>query len=707
MLNDGAESGNHLVWPDVLKIAAVYAVIVIHTAAPYLLLKNGGTLYSWWAGNIYDSLSRWCIPVFVMLSGFFLIDKYRDEKLASFFTRRFSRVLIPLVVWSLAYFLWRTYANNEDLSLSSFIPMLLEEPVYYHLWFMYLVLGLYVITPVIGIYAKGTRARHLWYYLALWFVLASGLTFVESWFGVTTYVSPGPGNSVFNFTGYFVLGWMLKDVELTPWRKPLLALLFLLGLLITSYGTYFATVTKNSGEFDGIFYEYSSFSVFMMAVPVFLLGKGLRLSFLSGNPGCARRLIRATAACVPGIYLVHAVFIAVAKRGMLGVSLTPDLVDPFIGIPVFAFGIFVASLLVVLVIKGLPVIRYSVPAAILFSASLSGCVNGADAPPGPGLIEKDEFKTLTRLAKTPLRDMPEIDAWKKAVPEVSIVSMKSSHDRTSQPALFYDSGSQREKPLLIVLHSWSEDYLQSFGIPYGLWAVRNDWVFVQPDFRGAFTNPLSTASELAVSDILDALEYAVKNARVDETRVYLAGFSGGGMAALLMAGRFPDKWAGVVSWGAVYDLVDWYSHTKGAAHDYSSQIASSCGGPPLPGTPHESECRKRSPSAYLENARGKVPVYIAVGAEDSFVPPAHSLRAFNDLADEKDRFPGDEIEYISKQHALPSALGHGRHSDRLFEDAGVPFLYERKSGGAVLKIYKGSHDVVYNAGLAWLAGQKR
>ncbi|WKZ32974.1 MAG: acyltransferase family protein [Thermodesulfobacteriota bacterium] len=706
MANDsgGAERKDHLVWPDVLKIAAVYAVIVIHTAAPYLLLGEAGSLYRWWAGNIYDSISRWCIPVFVMLSGFFLIGNYRDEKLGSFFMRRFSRVLVPLLIWSLIYFLWRIYANNEDLSFSYFIPMLLKEPVYYHLWFMYLILGLYILTPVIGLYARGTRQRHLWYYLALWVALAPGLTFIDTWCGVATYLTPDAGNSVFNFVGYFALGWMLKDLKLTPLKKSLFLLLFLFGLFITAYGTYIASVIKNNGQFSGIFYEYFSFSVLLMSVSIYVLVKGLRLSVLSGNPGYLRKLIRLTAACVPGIYLVHAIFIAVAKRGMLGFRFTPDLMDPFIGIPVFALGIFLASLSVVMAIKVLPLVKYTVPAVLILVTVLNPVLYAAEET---GLIEKEEFKTLTRLAKTPLRGMPERDAWKKAVPQVSMVSIESSHDWTSQPALFYDSGSPRKKPLLIVLHSWSEDYLQSFGIPYGLWAVKNDWVFIQPDFRGAFTNPLSTASEPAVKDILDALAYAERSARIDESRIYLAGFSGGGMAALLMAGRFPEKWAGVVAWGAVYDLVDWYAHTRNATHDYSSQIASSCGGPPLSGTAHEAECRRRSPSTYLENARGKVPVYIAVGSEDKFVPPAHSLRAFNDLADEEDRFSEEEIEYVSRRHALPSGLGGVAYSDRLYEDAGVPFLYERESESAVVKIYKGSHDVVYNAGLAWLAGQKR
>jgi dienelactone hydrolase len=289
---------------------------------------------------------------------------------------------------------------------------------------------------------------------------------------------------------------------------------------------------------------------------------------------------------------------------------------------------------------------------------------------------------------------------------VKSIEMESSRDDTRQKALFFDSGSKRPKPLLIVLHSWSEDYRQSFGIPYGLWAVSNDWVFIQPDYRGAFDNPSATLSEAAISDILDSLEYAKSIANVDEKRVYLAGFSGGGMAALAMAGKYPDKWAGVVSWGAVYDLVDWYGHTKGASHHYSKDITASCGGPPEPGTREEKECRKRSPSEYLRSAAGSVPVYIAVGLQDSFVPPGHSLRAFNDLASSMGRLSEEEIETISREHRLPPELRCGC-DDSFFEEAGVELLHERESLKAVLKIYDGKHDVVYNAGLSWLAAQKR
>ncbi|MBD3241965.1 MAG: prolyl oligopeptidase family serine peptidase [Chitinivibrionales bacterium] len=325
----------------------------------------------------------------------------------------------------------------------------------------------------------------------------------------------------------------------------------------------------------------------------------------------------------------------------------------------------------------------------------------------PVLLTKDRYKTFYKITESPLMALTKREAWRTAAPAVRTVEIESSADGSMQPALFYDSETPHHKPLLLVLHSWSADYLQHFSIPYGVWAVENDWVFIHPDYRGPYTNPNATASELAVRDVLDAVEYARAHARVDDSRIYITGFSGGGMMTLVMVGRYPRIWAGAAAWVPVYDLVDWYRQTKGAPHDYSDYIERSCGGPPLPGTPAEDECRKRSPVKYLRRARRKrVQVYIATGIRDNFVPPSHTLHAFNDLARRRDRIGDNAIEYISENHALPDGLG-GEHTDSLYADAGVALLFERTSRNAVIKLFEGRHDVIYNAGLVWLSRQRR
>ncbi len=165
------------------------------------------------------------------------------------------------------------------------------------------------------------------------------------------------------------------------------------------------------------------------------------------------------------------------------------------------------------------------------------------------------FTTFMALASSPLGDMAKMEAWRQEVPEIREVRIPSTADGAEQPALFCDSGSDRPRPLLVVLHSWTADYRQQFSIPYGAWAVANDWVLIHPDYRGQFDRPEATLSELAVSDVVDALRWAREHATIDPDRIYLAGFSGGASAALTMVGRYPELWTAAVAWVPVYDLV--------------------------------------------------------------------------------------------------------------------------------------------------------
>src|SRR5688572_481583 len=225
----------------------------------------------------------------------------------------------------------------------------------------------------------------------------------------------------------------------------------------------------------------------------------------------------------------------------------------------------------------------------------------------------------------------QIRAWRRRVPEVAEVKIRSSADGERQRAMWYDSGAKAARPLLVVLHSWSADYKQNLAIPFARFAIENDWVFIHPDFRGPNLRPEATASDLAAQDIIDAVAFARGRAAVDADRVYLIGYSGGAMTALVMAGRRPELWAGVVAWATVYDVADWYHHRHGEDSHYKRDIAASCGGAPRPNSKAEAECRERSPSAHLERAAGQVPVLIAHGLRDRTVPPSHALRAFDAL----------------------------------------------------------------------------
>jgi len=292
--------------------------------------------------------------------------------------------------------------------------------------------------------------------------------------------------------------------------------------------------------------------------------------------------------------------------------------------------------------------------------------------------------------------------------EVREICYPSSADDSQQPALFFAPAIRGEpRPLLVGLHSWSSNYLQTMSVPYAKWCIEKKWNFIHPNFRGPNRRPEATGSELVVKDILSAVAYAKKHGAVDESRIYLVGASGGGYACLLMAGRAPEIWAGVSAWVPIADLAKWHAETTARKLRYAGEIEKSVGGKPEHGSAAAKEAAKRSAITYLHRARG-VNLDINAGITDGHngsVPISHSLEAFNVLAKRKDRIDAQLISEFVKTAKVPKALQGQAPNDDSYGKK--PVLFRRQSGAARVTIFQGGHDLIAEAALQWLAKQKR
>ena len=288
--------------------------------------------------------------------------------------------------------------------------------------------------------------------------------------------------------------------------------------------------------------------------------------------------------------------------------------------------------------------------------------------------------------------------------EVQEIFYWSQADSSQQPALFYDSGSNAKKPLLVGLHTWSGDYQQLSSVPYAKWCMLKDWVFVHPNFRGPNNRPEATGSDLVVGDILSAVDYAVEHANVDTNRIYLIGSSGGGYTSLLMAGKAPQVWAGISAWVPIVDLRAWYDQSLERQNKYAREIARSCGGPPGASDSVDAEYFKRSPIHFLN--RAKMPLDINAGIYDGHtgsVPISHALRAFNAVVS-KNTFSNQTVEYLVENARVPAEL-HWERTDPYYGEKKV--LLRRLSNTARLSIFEGGHEIIPNAALHWLNKQTK
>lgn len=291
-------------------------------------------------------------------------------------------------------------------------------------------------------------------------------------------------------------------------------------------------------------------------------------------------------------------------------------------------------------------------------------------------------------------------------PNVEAVRIPGALGDKPQPALFWRAPGAQPAPLLVGLHTWSNDYrMGGSSLPYLEWCRQEGWHFIHPDFGGPNRTPRAMGSEEAVADVVRAVLWAREHAPVDARRVYLIGVSGGGHMALLMAGRHPGLWAGVSAWCGISDIAQWHQDCRDNSRfeKYAKDIEAALGGAPDQGA-RRAEAARRSPVTWLSRAAA-VPLDIQAGLHDGrvgSVPFSHSLRAWNVVAGPEAALPEAFIrEFYDSQEAgeaPPDADPlHGRRQP----------VFQRAHANTRITIFEGGHEIIHAAALNWLALQRQ
>ncbi|WP_437226964.1 alpha/beta hydrolase family protein [Planctomicrobium sp. SH661] len=308
-------------------------------------------------------------------------------------------------------------------------------------------------------------------------------------------------------------------------------------------------------------------------------------------------------------------------------------------------------------------------------------------------------------------EVPKSASGQVTLPPLVEVEVISTLDQTPQHSLIWapESALTEPRPLLVFLHSWSSDFKQD-NSAWQLEAVKRDWLYLHPDFRGPNFNAAAGGSDLAQQDILDAVQWLKQKYKVDPNRIYLAGTSGGGHMTLLMAGRHPDRFSAASAWVPISDLVEWYRfHSPdGQPDNYATNIVQMCGGVPGASVEVERQYRDRSPLTWLSNV-GDLPLDINAGIHDGHtgsVPVAHSLRAFNVVAaaHQSPQISDQEIEELGANRKL----SHPQPDDTSFDPAyQKEIVLRRRAGAARVSLFDGGHEGLPAAACAWLEKQSR
>jgi len=349
------EPTHRQIWVDYIRVVATFCVLILHTSAPLLTRYNALPTSHWMVGNIFDSSARMSVPIFFMLSGYLLLEK--DEPLHIFFKKRFIKVGIPLIVWSLIYIPWNDYFRwGPKISINNLYEIVLT-PTYYHLWFLYAITGIYLIMPILRVVVQQSSTSLLYYYILIWFLAVSIIPTAEKITGVMSKIDL---SAISGYSGYLVLGLLIGKIRLTKRIAVAAGFLSVGCVMVTITGTYLL-IARNHGIFSNNYYDFLSPHIVLLSVAIFVLIKYIVVNVRAFSNERLLSIIESISFACLGIYLIHPIFLDLLANGYLGFTLNCFQQHPIVNIPLIAVTTFVLSYASVIVLRQIPVVKKITP----------------------------------------------------------------------------------------------------------------------------------------------------------------------------------------------------------------------------------------------------------------------------------------------------------------------------------------------------------
>lgn len=317
-----------IIWADNIRFIATFGVIILHVSGIGLYKFGDVPIFQWAIANTFDSALRCCVPLFVMLSGALLLSK--DKDLLPYLKNRFVRIVLPFLFWSLIYSLVISLdvfnKNDTTTSSVSFSDFLLYKGYFkqhaYHLWYVYMILGVFLVAPMLRKWIKSASENEILYFLIIWIITVLLDLKYFSIFKLNIQLTFFSG-----YMGYFILGYYLsiKKFEEIPLIKNSIAIIIVLLIAFTAYGTFILSTKK--GKFDDELYQYLYPNIILLSVAVFLWVKSWRFEIT-----LLAKWRNKVNDYSFGIYLVHVAITWIISE----IGINWNFIHPLLAIPITA-----------------------------------------------------------------------------------------------------------------------------------------------------------------------------------------------------------------------------------------------------------------------------------------------------------------------------------------------------------------------------------
>ena len=337
---------------DILRFLALLFVVCLHVSS-----SEWGRMpiisSEWLQNTIWRA--TWMVPIFVMISGRFFLDSSKVITIKKMYTRYIKRIAIAFVFWSAiyqVYYFWWGISQGNAQNWKSYVTEFLLGA--YHMWYLFMLVGLYMITPILRKIAEDKK-------LLKYFLILSFIFHIVVYFGKEI---PIIGNIIFyavdkmhleflsGYVIYYLLGYYLYKYDISVKKEVAIYIIGLILLVASRSGDIILSIYQN----DCVEYFVNNMSpttiVYSSAIFLFFVKRVVNCNFSE----CTGKIFKFLADYGFGAYLSHALIIELL---ITVIGLDTTMLPPIIMIPILTLFATILSITLAFLLRRIPLIgRY-------------------------------------------------------------------------------------------------------------------------------------------------------------------------------------------------------------------------------------------------------------------------------------------------------------------------------------------------------------
>ncbi|MBE5868994.1 MAG: hypothetical protein E7293_08580 [Lachnospiraceae bacterium] len=333
---------------DYLRSLSCIAIVLLHVSSSYWSAVDVGST-GFLVMTVYNAATRFAVPVFMMLSGAFMLEPEKEISVKGTI-KRFS-------IYSVNFYIWSAFFAFQGLAIKLITGKGITEEMWagsvqrflwghYHMWFIFLILGFYLLLPVVR--ALCEKKAVIEYYLIIWIFamyvvpIVSAILKIE-WLNV--WISKLSMNMLVGYLGYFILGYYIRKYGFSGKLRMVLYIGGVFSFFYTAAGTILQSRMQKAYVED--FFSPGSWNVLLFSIAVFTFfakRKEIRWGY---------SLISKIASCSFIIYMIHPFFLE--KLNLVGI--TTISFNSLFSVPLLTVVIFICSLGIGIIIKKIPYVN--------------------------------------------------------------------------------------------------------------------------------------------------------------------------------------------------------------------------------------------------------------------------------------------------------------------------------------------------------------